>query len=44
MTLCAALIVNVQVPVPLQAALPLQPVNVLPLFGVAVSVTTVPLV
>lgn len=33
----------VHVPVPLHAALPLQPVNVLPLFGVAVSVTAVPL-
>jgi hypothetical protein len=42
-TLCAALIVIAQVPVPLHAALPLHPVNVLPLFGVAVSVTTVAL-
>ena len=43
-TLSAALIVIVQVPVPLQAALPLQPANVLPEFGVAVSVTDAPLV
>jgi len=42
-TLSAALIVTVHVPVPLHAAFPLHPANVLPLFGVAVSVTTVPL-
>ena len=41
-TASAAFIVIVQVPVPLHSALPLQPANVLPLFGVAVSVTTVP--
>src|SRR5262245_66505469 len=37
----AALIVTVQVPVPVQA--PLQPVKVAPAAGVAVSVTAVPL-
>jgi hypothetical protein len=37
-----AFIVTTHVPVPLHPA-PLQPTNVLPLFGVAVSVTTVPL-
>jgi len=40
-TLWAALIVTVQVPVPVQP--PLQPVNVEPVAGVAVSVTAVPL-
>lgn len=40
-TLCAEFIVTVQVPVPLHA--PLHPANVLPLPGVAVSVTCVPL-
>ena len=39
-TLFAASIVTVQAPVPLHA--PLQPVNVLPVAGVAVSVTDVP--
>jgi hypothetical protein len=38
----AALIVTLQVPVPVQ--LPLQPVKVAPLVGTAVKVTTVPLV
>jgi hypothetical protein len=37
---CAEFIVTPQVPVPLQA--PLQPLNVQPLAGVAVSVTCVP--
>src|SRR5258705_6177138 len=40
---CAPLIVTVQVPVPEQP-LPLQPVKVDPAAGVAVSVTTVPVV
>lgn len=40
-TLRASLIVTAQVPVPLQA--PLQPANTVPLAGVAVSVTPVPL-
>ncbi len=40
-TLCAWLIVTWQLPVPVQA--PLQPANVEPLAGVAVSVTRVPL-
>jgi hypothetical protein len=39
-TLCAALMVTAHAPVPVQA--PDQPVNVLPDAGVAVSVTTVP--
>jgi hypothetical protein len=39
-TACAAFIVTVQVPVPVQ--LPLQPVNVEPPAGVAVSVTCCP--
>ena len=42
MTVCAALIVTVQVPVPEQPP-PLQPVNVEPAAGAAVSVTAVPL-
>ena len=42
MTDWAALIVTVQVPVPVQLP-PLQPVNVEPAAGVAVSVTAVPL-
>jgi hypothetical protein len=42
-TLSAAVMSIVHVPVPLQAALPLQPVNVEPLAGVAVRVTVVPL-
>ena len=42
MTVWAALIVTVQVPVPEQPP-PLQPVNVEPAAGVAVSVTAVPL-
>ena len=42
MTDWAALIVTVQVPVPVQLP-PLQPVNVEPVAGVAVSVTAVPL-
>ncbi len=41
-TVGAALIVTVQVPVPVQA--PLQPVKVEPAAGAAVRVTTVPLV
>jgi hypothetical protein len=40
-TAAAAFIVTVHGPVPVQA--PLQPVNADPAFGVAVSVTTVPL-
>src|SRR5262245_65475286 len=39
---CAALIVTLQVPVPVQA--PLQPVKVEPAAGVAARVTTVPVV
>ena len=39
-TAVAPFMVTVQVPVPVQA--PLQPVNVAPLSGVAVSVTDVP--
>ena len=39
---CAAFIVTTQLPVPVQA--PLQPVNVDPVAGVAVSVTTLPCV
>src|SRR5436189_5076263 len=42
-TVCAALIVTVQVPVPEQPP-PLQPVKVEPAAGAAVSVTAVPLV
>ena len=42
MTVCAALIVTAQVPVPEQPP-PLQPVNVEPAAGVAVKVTAVPL-
>ena len=42
-TFCAAVIVTVQVPVPLHPP-PLQPVKVEPPEGVAVSVTLVPLV
>jgi len=42
-TVCAALIVAVHVPVPEQPP-PLQPVNVEPAAGVAVNVTRVPLV
>jgi hypothetical protein len=38
----AAFMSIVQGPVPLHSTLPVQPVNVLPLFGVAVSVTTAP--
>jgi len=41
-TVCAALIVTVHVPVPVQPP-PLQPVNVEPAVGVAVNVTAVPL-
>jgi len=41
-TVCAALIVTLQVPVPAQPP-PLQPVNVEPAAGVAVSVTAAPL-
>src|SRR6267142_1996575 len=41
-TVCAALIVTVQVPVPVQPP-PLQPVKAEPAAGVAVSVTAVPL-
>jgi hypothetical protein len=41
-TAAAAFIVTVHRPVPLQPP-PLQPVNADPAFGVAVSVTTVPL-
>ena len=40
---CAAFIVIVHTPVPLHAALPLHPANVLPVVGVAVSTTCVPL-
>lgn len=39
----AALIVIVQLPVPLHAGFPLQPVNVLPAFAFAANVTDVPL-
>src|SRR5437588_2390163 len=42
-TACAALIVTLQVPVPVQPP-PLQPVNVEPAAGAAVRVTTVPVV
>jgi hypothetical protein len=41
-TAVAAVIVTVQVPVPVHPP-PLHPVNTDPAFGVAVSVTTVPL-
>ena len=41
---CAAVIVKVQTPTPVQPDGPVQPVNVLPLFGVAVSVTVEPVV
>ena len=41
-TLLAAVMLTVQLPVPVQA--PLQPVKVLPVTGVAVSVTLAPLV
>ncbi len=41
LTLCAALMLTTQLPVPVQA--PLQPAKVLPVVGVAVSVTLVPL-
>jgi hypothetical protein len=40
-TLCALLIVTLQLPLPVQPA-PLQPLKVKPLFGVAVSVTLLP--
>lgn len=42
-TLSAALIVIVQLPVPLHCVFPLHPANVLPLPAVAVSVTVLPL-
>ena len=43
MTVCAALMVTAQVPVPVQPP-PVQPVNVEPAAGAAVRVTAVPLV